>query len=167
MENFNFLYIFLAALAPFLIGFIWYHPKVLGTAWMNAAGLNEEKLKGGNMAITFGLAFVFNLMLAFMLYFIVVHQTGVFGVFAGVPDFADHNSETYKTFQSIIEKYGHVARTFKHGALHGGMAAILFALPVVAINALFERKGFKFIAINAGYWLVNLMIMGGIICAFA
>ena len=33
-------------------------------------------------------------------------------------------------------------------------------------NALFERKGFRYIAVNAGYWILTLMIMGGIICQF-
>lgn len=31
---------------------------------------------------------------------------------------------------------------------------------------MFERKSWKFIFINSGYWIVNLTIMGGIICAW-
>jgi len=31
-----------AALSTFVVGFVYYHPKVLGTAWMNAEGLTEE-----------------------------------------------------------------------------------------------------------------------------
>ena len=38
---------------------------------------------------------------------------------------------------------------------------------VIGINALFERKGFKYIAINAGYWILCLGLMGGVLCAFA
>lgn len=34
-----------AALSTFIVGFIWYHPKVFGTVWMKAEGLTEEQLK--------------------------------------------------------------------------------------------------------------------------
>jgi len=40
-------------------------------------------------------------------------------------------------------------------------------LPVMGVNALFERKGFKYIAINVGFWTVSLALMGGIICQWA
>jgi hypothetical protein len=43
------------------------------------------------------------------------------------------------------------------------MAGVMFALPLIGINSLFERKSFKYIAINAGYWIVCLTIMGSII----
>lgn len=62
--------------------------------------------------------------------------------------------------------YGDAFRYFKHGALHGLMTGIFFALPITAINALFEQKSWKYILINAGYWMVTLTIMGGIICAW-
>ncbi|WP_410479478.1 DUF1761 domain-containing protein [Polaribacter sp. HL-MS24] len=44
------------------------------------------------------------------------------------------------------------------------MASIFFILPVVSIIALFERKSFKYVALNVGYWMVTLAIMGGIVC---
>ncbi|MFT4968832.1 MAG: hypothetical protein ACI9O4_000565 [Chitinophagales bacterium] len=43
--NFNFIAVFVAALIPMLLGFIWDHPKVLGTAWMTACGFTEERDK--------------------------------------------------------------------------------------------------------------------------
>ena len=58
-------------------------------------------------------------------------------------------------------------RNFSHGAIHGAIAGIGLALPMVTTNALFERKGFKYIAINSGYWIVCLILMGGFICQFA
>ena len=63
--------------------------------------------------------------------------------------------------------YGNDFRTFKHGALHGTLTGVGIALPVVAINAMFEKRGFKYIAIHAGYWILTLLLMGGIICQFA
>ena len=61
----NFLFVIVAALMPTVVGFIWYNPKVFGTAWMKVNGFTEESLKGGNMAVIMGLSLVFSLMLAF------------------------------------------------------------------------------------------------------
>jgi hypothetical protein len=47
------------------------------------------------------------------------------------------------------------------------MTGLLLVLPVMGTNALFEGKGFKYIAINCGYWTITLALMGGIICAFS
>ena len=57
-------------------------------------------------------------------------------------------------------------RYFRHGLLHGFMAGVFIALPITAINALFEQKSWKYILVNAGYWIITMMIMGGIICAW-
>ncbi len=54
-----------------------------------------------------------------------------------------------------------------HGAFHGALVGGLFmALPVLTTNALFEQKNFKYIAINAGYWIICLGLMGGIVAAW-
>ena len=50
----NFIIVIIAALVPTIMGFIWYNPKVLGTAWMKAANLNQDKMKSGNMMLVFG-----------------------------------------------------------------------------------------------------------------
>jgi hypothetical protein len=65
-----------------------------------------------------------------------------------------------------MDNFGTDFRTFKHGMLHGAIAGLFFMLPILATNAMFERKGFKYIAVNAGYWILTLMIMGGVICQF-
>ena len=63
----NFLVIAIAAIVPLLTGFIWYHPKVLGTAWMNASGLTEADMQSGNMAKIFILAYILSFMLSMLL----------------------------------------------------------------------------------------------------
>ena len=50
----NFLAVLVAALSSFVVGFVWYNPKVFGTIWMNEIGMTEEKAKQGNMAKIFG-----------------------------------------------------------------------------------------------------------------
>lgn len=57
----------LAALFPLLFGFIWYNPKILGKAWMDSAGLTEEKMKGANMILIFGLTYLFSFFVAISL----------------------------------------------------------------------------------------------------
>ncbi len=58
------------------LGFIWYHPKVLGTVWMTETGLTEEKMKAGNMALIFGISFILAFMLSLSLTNQVIHQLG-------------------------------------------------------------------------------------------
>lgn len=156
----NFLALLVAALSTLVVGFLWYNPKVFGTAWMNSAGLTEEKLKGANMAVIFGLAVLFAFFMAFILQFLVIHQWGALAATGGDPKLAGPAYEAY------MAEYGTDFRTFKHGALHGCMTGLFFTFPLIAINALFERKGWKYIFINSGYWIVNLTIMGGIICGW-
>lgn len=163
----NFLILFLAALIPMIVGFVWYNPKVFGTVWMNATGMTPEKAKGSNMAIMFGLTFVFSFFVAFIMQMLTIHQFHVGGLLMTQPDSADPNSEAAQMLKKFMELFGTSYRTFKHGVFHGTIAGILLALPIVAVNALFEMKGFKYIAINAGYWIVCMALMGGVICAFA
>ncbi|WP_271764821.1 DUF1761 domain-containing protein [Aquimarina algiphila] len=165
--EFNFLITALAALIPMILGFIWYNPKVFGTAWMNACGFTQEDLKGGNMALIFILSYVFSLFLAFILNTFVIHQFGFFSSIMNEPGLTEAGTETYQYAQDYMAKYGNNFRTFGHGALHGTMIGLMVVLPVMGTNALFERKGFKYMAVNIGYWIVCLALMGGVICQFA
>lgn len=161
MENFNWIVILASGLVTLPIGFIWYNPKVFGTIWMRESGMTEEKAKGANMAKVFGLAIVFSIMLAFALPQIVIHQVGALQLTGG-----DVNN-ALPSYHAFIADYADNFRTFKHGALHGSMLGIFIVLPAMAINALFERKSAKYVLINAGYFIVSLSIMGGIICQWA
>jgi len=163
----NYLIILAAAIVPMVMGFIWYNPKVLGTAWMNASGLTEEKMKGANMGVVLGVSFLLSFILAFVLQFIVIHQWGVVSTLAGDPSFQDPTTELGMYFADFMNKHGQNFRTFKHGAFHGTFAGLTIVLPILGTNALFERKGFKYIAINVGYWTITLALMGGILCQWA
>jgi hypothetical protein len=159
----NFLIFALAALIPLIMGFIWYGPLLFQNAWMKQLGFTEESLKGGNMALIFILCYVFSFLMAFFLQFIVIHQTGVYSSLmeSGATELSG-DALTY--FNDFMAKYGTNYRTFKHGALHGTLSGIFFILPVLATQAMFERKTVKYVAINAGYWIVTIALMGGIIC---
>ena len=140
MENFsmNWLAILVSALIPLIIGAIWYHPKVFGTAWMHATGITEAKIKTMSPAKAYIMALVLSVILSFYLYI---------NVMIGGPDDMRHGQELFMTF--------------KHGAAHGAFLAIFVAFPVLATNAIFEMKSAKYIFINVFYWIVSLALMGG------
>ena len=159
--EFNILAIIVAAVSALVVGFVWYNPKVFGNAWMKAADVTEEKIKGGNMGKIFVLAMVFAFLLAVSLQMLVIHQTGAYSMIGG-----QVTDQTLPSFQAFMDDYGNTFRTFKHGALHGVLAGLFSALPIIGTNALFERKSAKYILINSGYWIVTLAVMGGIICGW-
>ena len=160
MDYMNFPAILVAGISALVVGFIWYNPKVFGGAWMKAAGMTDEQVKGGNMAKIFGLALLFAVMIAFSLPGTVIHQMGALSLVGGSAEGA------LPSYEAFITDYADAFRTFKHGAMHGFMVGLFVALPILGTNALFERKGAKYIFINSGYWIVTLIIMGGIICAW-
>jgi len=142
--NINWIAMVVAAILPLVTGFIWYNPKVFGTAWMKESGMTEEKAKSMNPGKTYGLAVVMAFLIAFAIWPSVM--------MGGAPGM-EHGP-------------GGDFMTFKHGALHGALLGITLAMPVLATNALFEQKSFQYVIINAGYWIVTMSLMGGLINAW-
>jgi hypothetical protein len=157
---FNFYAILAATLVTLLVGFVWYNPKVFGTIWMNETGMTEEKAKQGNMMKIFGLTIFYSFMISFLMPSLVIHQMGALGMIGGDPSLAK------PSYAAFLADYGDAFRTFKHGALHGFMSGLFLALPITAVNGLFEQKSWKYILVNAGYWIVSFTIMGAIICGW-
>ena len=162
---FDLVAILIAALIPMILGFIWYNPKVFGKAWMEASGMTDEKVKGGNMGLIMGLSYFLSILLGAAITMAVIHQNGIFSTFEG------SGKEMQEAIYGALDANGgawkDLFRTFKHGALHGTILGFTFALPILATNAMFERKSFKYIAVNGGYWIVCLALMGGFLCQFS
>ena len=152
-----------SALVTLLVGFVWYHPKVFGTLWMRENNFTQEELRKGNMLKIFGLTYIFSLMITMIEMGLTIHQSGALGMIGGPPLI----ESAKPSFNAFMTDYGMAYRTFKHGALHGFMSGLFFAFPIVGINGLFERKSWKYIFIHAGFWIVTLTLMGGIICQYA
>ena len=89
---------------------------------------------------------VYDILLSLFLSNVVIHQNNIGS--ALMPQVMDTSSQEYQDLIAFMAKYGDRYRTFKHGALHGGITAIFFILPIIAINALFERRGWKYILIG-------------------
>ena len=66
MAEINIWAVLAAAVATFLIGGLWYSPMLFARVWQREAGLSEERLRNGNPALVFGLAFVLALIAAFV-----------------------------------------------------------------------------------------------------
>lgn len=155
----NLLITFLASLVPMVLGFIWYNPKVFGNIWMKESGMTMEKAKSMNMAKIMGLTYLFSLMIAFILPTVVIHQASLYSTVMG-----DTTAETKSWLDAAIAKYGTNFRTFKHGMLHGFMFGLFIGLPIIGTSAVYENRSGKYIWIASGFWMISMMIMGGIIC---
>ena len=157
MEFLNIYALLVAAVVTLPIGYIWYG-MLFEKIWMKETGLTYEKLKGSNIFLMYGLSLFFAFLIAFILQFNVIHQWGAIALTDKLGKLP-----SYATFMA---DYGNEFRTFGHGALHGFMMGLFFIFPLIATNALYERKSWKYIFINSGYWTVCMIVMGGIISAW-
>ena len=159
----NFYMFFVAGLIPLVIGSLYYSPMVAGNAWMKTNNFTKESMEGANMPLILGLSYLFSCFIAFMMANFVIHQGGAFGMM--YPEVMDSGSDTQKHFNELMQMYGDNSRTFVHGVIHGALVTLLFVTPIIAINSLFERRGWKYILIHTGYWLISLCLVGGLLCA--
>lgn len=158
----NFWMFFVAALIPMVTGFLWYNPKTFEPAWKKVNNFTDKDLEGGNMAVIFGASYLFNVLIGFALSGIVIHQTGVFQMM--MPEVMEAGSAAESQFRELMNQYGNHHRSFRHGVIHGVIITLFFVMPMIGVNALFERRGFKYIFIHTGYWLITLSLMGGLLC---
>lgn len=162
--NINFPVILLAALACMPLGFLWYGP-LFGKAWMRESGMTPEKAKSSNLVKILSLSYLFCVMLAFSLQFMVIHQYSVYSLIEGL---SGEEADMGKAWvEQGMQSFGTNFRSFKHGVLHGFLAGLTLALPLVGMNSLYEQRSARYIFIHAGYWIVSMMLMGGIICQWA
>ena len=115
----NWLAVVVAALMPMVVGFTYYHPKVLGGAWMRANGFTLESLGTGPKPVLYGVSLGLSFLLSVWL---CGNVTGPGQLTA--PD-------------------GHSYATFGHGAVHGVIISLFVLLPVLGTLAIFERRSWN------------------------
>lgn len=132
----NFVALFAAGIASQIIGFIYYSPFVLGKPWMKLMGLSEKdvKPKGAEMAKLYGTSFVLALLSAFVLSHVMTMSMNFFG-------------------------YGPIYT----GIMTAFWMWLGFVMPVQLTDYLFSNKKFKLFAINTGYQLITILVMGIIV----
>ena len=158
----NFLTLAIAAFIPLLVAFIWYGPFLFQKTLMKLLGHSEDPLKKTNLILIFTLSYLFSFSIAFFLQFIVIHQTGVYSSL--MEGTSDLTGDRLAYFNDFMSNHGNSFRTFKHGVIHGVLVGVFFILPILAIQAIFERKPIKYVVINAGYWIVSIALIGGVVC---
>lgn len=165
MES-SFYILFLAALVPLALKYIWFHPALFGTRWARNAALSDQKAGNAQLIKSVLMTYIFSLLICFTIPFLVIHQSHFLSVFMNDPQLEDKNSELWKYINAFNDKYGQNFRTFKHGAFHGFFTGLTFAGSILGINSILERKPAGYIWIQIGYWTLCCMLMGGIICAW-
>lgn len=164
----NYIAFIVAALIPMIIGAVWYGP-LFGKIWMRSCGMTEEKMKSGNMPMTIGLSLLLAVILTMVIGMLSVHDNMVEGALYYVTNktmVPTPGSEEASWLAYYYDTLAPANYNFQHGAFHGGLFGLLLFLPIIGNIALYEQKGWKYVAINVGYWVLCAALMGGIIAAW-
>lgn len=136
MIDVNYLAIIIAAITSMVVGFIYYSPFVVGKPWMKLMGYKEGDMKPKNdeMAKLYGTSFVLSLVTAFVLSHIIAM------------------SEAYFNYSMV-----------QTGLTSAFWVWLGFVMPVQMTDVLFSKKPIKLFAINTGYQLISVLVMGLVI----
>lgn len=118
-----------AGVAPVLIGWVWYHPRVFGTSWMRLANVTPEMAERGKkmMPLSVILALCGGMLIAY-----VMNYVGI-----------------------AFQIYDWVGAIFEL-ALWSWLG---FIVPTSLGTILWEQRPFKLYLINTLYWLVTFIAM--------
>jgi hypothetical protein len=129
----NILTIIIAAVVAMAVGFLWYSPMLFGKQWMMLMGYTAESMEKAkkSMGKMYAISFVLSLVTAYVLSHVM----------------------------TLSENF------FNYGMLETGVMTAFwmwlgFVMPVQATDALFGGKRKKLVAINTGYQLASLVVMG-------
>jgi cobalamin biosynthesis protein CobD/CbiB len=134
----NWLAYAVAVIAQMVIGYLWFHPKVMGNKWAEANNSSIEAMKPKNSGLVYGLTLLFTLLCTM---FILLNVTGF-----GQEDIQFH--------------------TIKHGVLHSIMFFVMVLIPVLATPALHEGRSANWYIVQLSYWLVRCTVAFAILSAW-
>jgi hypothetical protein len=77
MANLDWIGIMLCGIASMVLGGLWYSPLLFGKSWQRGAGLSDEELARGNMALIYGGAFLLSLAAAVIFALLAGHRHGI------------------------------------------------------------------------------------------
>jgi hypothetical protein len=133
----NYLAIFVAAVAGWLLGAVWY--TVLSKPWQQAAGITANQMKQAQKTPAFYLPFV----VAFLAQIVMAW------ILAG-----------------LIAHLGPGQFTVRNGIISGAFVWLGFVITTMAVNNGFAGRNWRLLPIDGGHWLAVLLLMGGILGAF-
>lgn len=143
MPEINYWAVLVAGIAAMVIGGIWYGP-LFGKLWMEGMGWDpNDKARMEKMKKAAGPAYAQMFILALVQAFVFAHVLWAFDI-------------------AVSEKMSALS-----AGLQGGLWMWLgFVLPVKYGDKLWNGKKFKYVAVDLGYYLVLLMVMGIIISSW-
>ena len=163
MEQANWFIIPVAAILPLILGYLWYHPKVMGK---QLAKLHEDPPVANRSIGKMFMIYVLGILLAYILTLMSVHQSAIFQLFFMDPALGNADSEYNVFINNFMETHGQRHRSFGHGMIHGAEAGLMFGLAFFGITALLQNKPFKTVWVHLGFWIMCCSLMAGIVCAF-
>lgn len=132
----NYLALLVAGIASMTLGFLWYNPILFGKPWMKLMGYTSESLKKAQkeMGKLYGVSFLLTLITGFVLAHVMAMSINF----------------------------------FNYPALTTGLISAFwmwlgFVMPVQVTDTIFGNKKVKLLAINTGYQLFSLVVMGVIL----
>ena len=146
-SHFNYVSFIIATVMPMVVGFVYYHPKVVGGAWMKANGFTLEGMSPPKPVMYLLCLGVSALLASFFWAWV----TGVGGL---------------EQLQVVDPKDGHSYVTFKHGVGHGILFSITVLLPIFVTMKIFEQRSWSWAIVNWGYWCITSIMMCGILSAW-
>jgi hypothetical protein len=128
-----------AALAAMVVGFIWYSPMLFARRWTIAMGYDpDDKTKMAEMHQSAGPLYAASLLATLITACVL-----------------------------FVFTRGMEMRTAIEGAQLGFWCWAGFIAPVQFTDAIFGKRGRALLMINSGYQLATMLVMGGIIGAWA
>lgn len=133
----NYLAVLVAALIPMAVGAVWYSPALFAKKWMALVGKTEEEMKNVNPMKAYGISFLTSLIMAFVL----AHSVHFGMSFMHISGFA--------------------------AGMQGGFWSWLgYVVTTNASSVLFEFRRPGLYWMSMGYYLVCLLLMGGVLGAW-
>ena len=132
----NYLYMLIAAITSFILGWLWYGP-LFGKLWLKLNGKNPSKMKkpkNSEMVKSITLSFLGTLVMVYI-FSILMFLTGAYN-FAGI------------ILLSVLLWLG------------------FFVCTTLLGNVLWDMKPWSLFFLNSAYWLVNLILIGTILVSF-
>lgn len=133
----NHLAVVVAAVIHMALGMLWYSPALFGKAWIKLVGMTDKEMKEAKKK---GMGKT--MVVAFVASLVLMYVLAAF---------VDLVSST----------------TFALGAQTGAWAWLGFIATVMLNSVLWEKKPVKLYLINVSYYLVSLVVMGGLLAAWA
>lgn len=133
MINVNLLGVLLAGVVSMIVGFAWYSPMMFAKPWMKAMGYTQGSLKKAQkeMGMLYGLSFLVSLLGAYVLSHVMALSMNFY-------------------------HYGSVST----GLTTAFWMWLGFIMPVQLTGEIFGGKNWQLFAINTGYQLMAMLLMG-------